>query len=165
LVESVAELAVPRSVGGLEMSASVHRQRPMQRLQVELPNNVDAPRLARHQLLEFARNAELDDDELDLVRLLVSELVTNAVRHAEAGASDPIRLRVSATAQRIRIAVSDCGTGFLTPAAVPDPSRAGGYGLFLVTEVATRWGVDSGATATVWCELGRRGRGAGRFRR
>ena len=87
--------------------------------------------------------------------LLVSELVTNSVRHARLRPHDPIRLQVRVSDRLLRVEVSDPGEGF--GANVPEPVAArgpGGWGLFLTERLADRWGVDreSGWT-TVWLEV------------
>jgi DNA-binding HxlR family transcriptional regulator len=81
--------------------------------------------------------------------LLVTELATNAVRHA----SSPFRASVSRTGAAVRIAVEDLGTGEprLRPA---DPERLGGRGVALVDAMSVTWGVDPApAGKVVWCEL------------
>ena len=90
---------------------------------------------------------------LDLC-LLVSELVTNSVRHARLRPPDTIRLRVEVSDRLLRVGVTDPGEGFgadIPELAVRGP---GGWGLFLTERLADRWGVDreSGWT-TVWLEL------------
>jgi anti-sigma regulatory factor (Ser/Thr protein kinase) len=87
------------------------------------------------------------------VRLLVSELVTNAVRHGELAPGDVIRLVVDADADVLRVEVHDPGGGFVPVEPAPDPTRPSGWGLFLVAELADRWGVECDGTTRVWFEL------------
>ena len=90
------------------------------------------------------------------VVLLISELVTNSVRHAGLDASQPLQLSVVVEGEKVRIAVRDPGPGFRPPKAPDDPAHVGGWGLVLVDELSERWGVDRQDAATVvWCELGR----------
>jgi anti-sigma regulatory factor (Ser/Thr protein kinase) len=87
--------------------------------------------------------------------LLVSELVTNAVRHASVAADGSIRLRIAVRSGRARIEVRDGGAGFdAALSGSPDPLRVGGQGLVIVAALSDSWGVtrDSGGS-TVWCEL------------
>ncbi|ANJ10901.1 ATP-binding protein [Streptomyces parvulus] len=77
------------------------------------------------------------DTFLDTARLVASELVTNALRHAPG----PCRLALTLVGDRVEIAVSDTGDGF--PTFLPrDPVRVGRHGLEIVTrlcgEVITR---------------------------
>jgi len=121
------------------------------RLERRLPVTPGAASEARHALDEVA--ADLSAGQLRDVRLLVSELVTNAVRHAELAAGDAIRLVVDAADHTLRVEVHDPGTGFVPSEPEPDPARASGWGLYLVAELADRWGVDSGEHTRVWFEL------------
>ena len=91
------------------------------------------------------------------VVLLISELVTNSVRHAGLDASPPLQLSVQTDGETVRIAVRDPGPGFSPPRAPSDPAHVGGWGLVLVDQLAERWGVDhDGEANVVWCELKRR---------
>jgi signal transduction histidine kinase len=83
------------------------------------------------------------------VLLLVSELVTNSVRHS---ASQDIDLKVNADDGRIRVEVSDDGPGF-----TEESSRGDGLGLTIVEKISDRWGLTSGERFTVWAELSRSG--------
>jgi anti-sigma regulatory factor (Ser/Thr protein kinase) len=92
---------------------------------------------------------------LDDVNLLVSELVTNGVRHGGAGEDDLLDLAVLRHGNRLRVVVTDWGPGFDgRPRPRNRADQTGGWGLYLVERLAERWGVqrDAGAT-TVWFEL------------
>jgi anti-sigma regulatory factor (Ser/Thr protein kinase) len=91
------------------------------------------------------------------VVLVISELVTNSVRHAGLDASEPVQLSVRVEGEKVRVAVRDPGPGFTPPPAPSDPAHIGGWGLVLVEQLAERWGVDhDGQANVVWCELRRR---------
>jgi anti-sigma regulatory factor (Ser/Thr protein kinase) len=91
------------------------------------------------------------------VVLVISELVTNSVRHAGLDASEPVHLSVRVEGEKVRVAVRDPGPGFKPPPAPSDPAHIGGWGLVLVEQLAERWGVDhDGQANVVWCELRRR---------
>jgi signal transduction histidine kinase len=83
-------------------------------------------------------------------RLLLSEVVTNAVRH---GDGDAVRVLLDAApGEALRCEVVDGGRGFV-PKARDKPALAeGGWGLHLVATLARRWGVGEG-NAHVWFEL------------
>jgi anti-sigma regulatory factor (Ser/Thr protein kinase) len=89
------------------------------------------------------------------VRLLVSELVTNSVRHSQTGASDPIELRLAVFADRLRVEVSDHGSGFQRRVRTPERGSGSGWGLYLVDQLADRWGVSRDETTHVWFEIDR----------
>jgi anti-sigma regulatory factor (Ser/Thr protein kinase) len=90
----------------------------------------------------------------DDVWLLVTELVTNGTRHGGAAPDRPLRLAFQRLADRVRVEVVDPGTDFESP---PEPSpgdASGGWGLFLVDQIAARWGVSRAPTGTcVWFEM------------
>jgi two-component sensor histidine kinase len=83
----------------------------------------------------------------DDVLLLVSELVSNSVRHTD---SEGIDLKVLADDGHIRVEVSDDGPGFEI-----DSPRGDGLGLEIVEKLADRWGLAPGDRFTVWAELNR----------
>jgi anti-sigma regulatory factor (Ser/Thr protein kinase) len=124
------------------------------RVERRLPVAPEAAAEARHALDPLARH--LPDGRMRDVRLLVSELVTNAVRHADLAAGDVIALVVDLADHTLRVEVHDPGGGFVPSTPSPDPARPSGWGLYLVAELADRWGVDSDETTLVWFELDRR---------
>ena len=77
-------------------------------------------------------------------QVMVSELVSNAVMHAELGAGDPIRLRARVEPDRIRVSVWDNGRGFEPedPPRRPEADVVGGLGLWLVDTLADRLTFD-----------------------
>jgi len=106
-----------------------------------------------------ARNAlmPLDDrlqaDLLNDIRLLVSELVTNSVRHADGDGADSVGLAVKLRTDRVRVEVTDAGAGFEPKPREPGQSQASGWGLYLVDRLADRWGVRRGDRTNVWFEM------------
>jgi anti-sigma regulatory factor (Ser/Thr protein kinase) len=112
----------------------------------------DAPALARGVATLWARRAGLEGELVFDLRLLVSELVSNAVRHA----AEPIELALEASADRVRAEVRDGGEGFEEFLPVPSGDDAVGRGLYVVHRLASRWGIDRGPPFCVWFELERR---------
>jgi anti-sigma regulatory factor (Ser/Thr protein kinase) len=97
----------------------------------------------------------LEADLLDRATLLVSELVTNSVRHGGLRPDQEIEVTVEASPQRLRVEVAEPGEGFEV-APGPRPRRegpAGGWGLFLVDRLSSAWGVESNGVTKVWFEL------------
>jgi serine/threonine-protein kinase RsbW len=123
------------------------------RVERHLPVTPEAAAAARHALDGLSDDSP--DGRMRDVRLLVSELVTNAVRHANLASGDVIELVIEIADQTLRVEVHDPGGGFVPSAPSPDPTRPSGWGLYLVAELADRWGVDSDDTTLVWFELDR----------
>jgi serine/threonine-protein kinase RsbW len=125
-------------------------------LRLQLERNVRAPAIARSAVGEQLLAMGIDGSFAQTVVLLVSEVVSNAVRHSGGPADATITLEASITEDTVRIAVTDAGEGF-TPRP-RDPDRLGeGYGLYLVEKAARNWGVEHDGGTTVWFELAREG--------
>lgn len=91
---------------------------------------------ARAHAVDALRQWQIDDDIVEALRLIVSELVTNAVVHT---ASRTIEITVSVTATEAIVTVTDQGL-FGTPVArEARPEEEHGRGLALVEALATRW--------------------------
>ena len=117
---------------------------------LSLRRTVRAPREARERVLEFADR--LGPERVEDALLLVSELVTNAVKYGPEHGE--IQLIVGADGERMRFTVHDTGAGPLPAMRPMDrlPHEGGGHGLRLVDRVSDRWGVERGSTR-VWFEL------------
>ncbi|MCW2995964.1 MAG: serine/threonine protein phosphatase [Conexibacter sp.] len=85
--------------------------------------------------------------------LLVSELMTNAVRHAPHGAGATVTLRLGRTGHCVRGEMSDDGPGFDVALERPRSTDSGGRGLLLVDALASRWGASMASGHCVWFEL------------
>ncbi len=114
-----------------------------------IPATTMAPSQARAALGELAD--DLSDEILEPARLLVSELVSNSVRHGATGPDSRVRVRAEIVPRGLRIEVSDWGVGF-SP-AVGRLRDDGGFGLLLVARLATRWGIDCQGITRVWFEI------------
>jgi serine/threonine-protein kinase RsbW len=114
-------------------------------------SGMETPTLARRQLDRWLP-ASVREDERGALRLLVSELVTNCVRYGAPADDASVELAVRVAGRMIRVEVHDGGAGFVPDHARPRGAE-GGYGLFLVERMASRWGVDTDRGTRVWFEL------------
>jgi anti-sigma regulatory factor (Ser/Thr protein kinase) len=99
---------------------------------------------AAASLLATARRADLE--------LVISEVVTNAIRHGLPGGA--ILLAVTPKPEFLCVQVTDEGAGLVpTPGAMASGPH-GGYGLFIVERLCRRWGITREASRTrVWFEF------------
>jgi anti-sigma regulatory factor (Ser/Thr protein kinase) len=97
--------------------------------------------------------ADLDPPLMETLRLLVTELVTNSVRHT---AADSMTLRIAVGRAAVLTEVADTGPGFDPECVEHAGDDNTGWGLFLVERLASRWGVkQDGPSKRVWFELRR----------
>jgi len=95
--------------------------------------------------------AEVDDETMASLRLLVSEMVTNSVEHV--GCAEPIVVTVSLRDGTVRVEVRDCGSGFRYRPREPGDPLGSGWGLHFVERLSERWGSDAGDGPCVWFEM------------
>jgi anti-sigma regulatory factor (Ser/Thr protein kinase) len=119
----------------------------------ELGGGIEAAGRARRAL--DALSGELDTEVQEDLRLLITELVTNSVRHAGIDSGDTLTLAVSVSASTVRAEVHDGGDTFDPVAVVPGEASGQGWGLVLVDRIANRWGVEGEPRKYVWFELDR----------
>ena len=123
-----------------------------------------APRAAR-RLVESCLDGP--EEVVAVAELLVTELVTNSIRHGGGSADHDVEVRIDLDDRRLRIEVCDAGDGvgpLEPPTRAPpgprdqrsrEPAREqGGFGLLFVDSLADRWGSSRAADGTtVWFEL------------
>ena len=129
-------------------------RRPRPVLRMPLGSDCQAPSAARDAL--GGLRSDIGEERYPICELLVSELVTNVVRHSggphSLAAAD---MRVRMYGDRVRVEVRDDGPGFSPWPHAPTPKAESGWGLQLVDELADAWGVERGVQNCVWFELGR----------
>jgi anti-sigma regulatory factor (Ser/Thr protein kinase) len=131
----------------------VGRSNGMAPIEVSLPLDVRAPGAARI-VVERCLGGRVEPAALESAKLLVSELVTNSVRHSGGSAADSVTVRVRLTPSRLGLEVEDHGSGLISPKA-PDPETGAGLGLNLVRTLSERWGVERVADGRtrVWAQI------------
>jgi len=133
-----------------------------------LPHSSTSVRQARSQLAAALYERDVLGSLVDDAVLILSEFVTNSLRHARALDSGMIRIAWALTGEGLlRIEVTD-GGGTTRPSTKPysmSVSAHAGRGLEIVDRLADRWGSqreEGGDEYTVWAELAVRARHAGR---
>ena len=134
-VERVCAMGMPRTI-----------QQEGEHESVELRVSQHAPGQARRWVSE--QGNDLPRGTLDLLLLLVSELVTNSVRHSGAVQGERLQIALERGEGTIRVDVQDTGPGFDRRNLAPGP-----HGLQVVESGADRWGIDRSGPTTVWFEL------------
>ena len=96
--------------------------------------------------------ALLDSEQAASLRLIVSELVTNALRHGSDG--ERIDLAVTPKPEFLCVQVTDDGPGLAPRPRALETEDVGGFGLYFVEQLTRRWGVTRENRRTrVWFEL------------
>ena len=124
------------------------------RKEVVLPADAHAARIARSTLSTSIPSPTFQA-RVDEVCLAVSEIVSNAVRHAGLDRSrDSIRLVIEADEERVRVEVEQptpAEVRIVEPEPASDPPR--GFGLRILEETADEWGYEPGPPGRVWFEF------------
>lgn len=126
---------------------------------VAVPHERTGVRMARHAFAEELTAAGVPEDTRDDAMLVLSELVSNAVRHAAPLPSGEIRVKWEVRDDALHIEITDGGAGTRPHASVAALSALGGRGLDIVRTVSSQWGVTEGEdSVTVWAEVPRNGK-------
>lgn len=111
------------------------------------PESVPAARGSLDALQNRVPHSALED-----ARLMVSELVTNSLRHG--GVSNrSIEVLADIEGRTLMVQVRDQGKGFRPHPRASDAPADSGWGLYLVEQLADRWGATSDGATCVWFEL------------
>jgi anti-sigma regulatory factor (Ser/Thr protein kinase) len=114
-----------------------------------LPKATGSAAEARRALDRLA--GTLDEETLANARLLVSELVSNAIEHVRE--EGEIELRVVVSEEALRVEVLDPGPGFAPAPRRADDPKDSGWGLHFLAQLADRWAVEIEDRTRVWFEL------------
>ncbi|MFF2611472.1 ATP-binding protein [Kitasatospora sp. NPDC058046] len=120
-----------------------------------LDSQIESTPLARYLLQAYLAGLPSGDRYRDTAELLLGELFANAVQHSDGPDDCHIEIRFALTGSRLRLEVHDAGSG--RPSLhTPTPSDEHGRGLFLINELAERWGYSSrpgGIGKYVWAHI------------
>jgi DNA-binding NarL/FixJ family response regulator len=115
--------------------------------EITLGTEADSVARARSFVEEQLRGL-ISPNAVGNAKIVVSELITNALRHGEGRP----RLRISRASGRLRLEVIDDGTGQAPEIREEGGRASGGFGLRVVEQLSVRWGAFEGTTH-VWAEL------------
>lgn len=126
---------------------------PTQTISFGVPGGVQAPRRARSVMSAHLRG--IDPAVAPDAELIISELVTNSIRHAGVGSDQLVAVDLMVLDERLRITVTDPGCDLEPRLITEDPDGLGGHGLRLVEQLSVSWGVgrDAVGATQVWCDL------------
>ena len=124
-------------------------------LEIEVIAGAEAAAFARAAVAQLGGVSELEE-RLDAVRLSISEVVTNAVRHGGLRPEiDAVRITVGTGPDKVRITVEQPTAADVRVGQPRLGGEPGGFGLQLVDRVADGWGHDPGPPGRVWIEFGK----------
>ena len=105
----------------------------------------------RHRVLEVGE-AFVDEGRLADLGLVISEVLSNAVRHSDAAGA--ILLAVTPKDDYLCVQVTDPGAGLAPRPRATAPDEEGGWGFFLIEHMTRRWGLTRENSHTrVWFEF------------
>ena len=108
--------------------------------QLRLPSHPISVSVARH--LVRSLRPYLPEERSDRLELILSEVVTNAVRHGSTGPDDVVEVELSASSDALAGSVRDQGPPFTPPGPPTDIEQIGGFGLHIVAQLAESWAVE-----------------------
>jgi len=115
---------------------------------LDLPFSAESARVARQHLLEWMQGLRAREERREDARLVISELVGNAVRHARPLADGTMHVAWNHTGDLLDIAVTDGGARTTPERVDAGVSDLAGRGLSIVETLASRWWVESTRSRT-----------------
>lgn len=117
---------------------------------VSLPSDGRAAGAARRSMR--ALEDYVSDETMEDINLLVTELVSNSVKHASLAEGDEIHVDAEPCDDVIHVEVTNPGAAELINTLAPREDESG-WGLFIVTQVASRWGMSVAGSTSIWFEI------------
>jgi anti-sigma regulatory factor (Ser/Thr protein kinase) len=126
------------------------------RARVSVPHERSSVRVVRHAFAEQMTAAGVPAEDREDAMLVLSELVSNAVKHASPLPDGHISVAWHVDDDSLGLEITDGGAGTRPNASVAVLSAMGGRGLDIVRTVSRHWGVtEADGTVTVWAEVPR----------
>jgi anti-sigma regulatory factor (Ser/Thr protein kinase) len=123
---------------------------------VTVPHEGQGVSLARHAFARELTSVGVSDDVRQDTMLVISELVSNAVKHAAPLPGGEVRVRCSISQDNVRLEITDGGAVTRPSASVATVLAMGGRGLDIVRTISRQWGVSKdGDSVTVWADVPR----------
>lgn len=110
---------------------------------LELPFSPESASVARQHLVRWMQQLHTHPDDRDDARLVMSELVGNAVRHARPLANDTLQISWATNPSGLNIAVTDGGARTAPEKVSAGVTDLDGRGLAIVEALAECWWVES----------------------
>jgi anti-sigma regulatory factor (Ser/Thr protein kinase) len=121
---------------------------------VELPYTASSVGVARRRLIGDLSRAGVEEAPVGDAGLVLSELVSNALRHATPLPGGTVKISWDLGIESVLIAVGDGGSETVPKVREAPRSALGGRGLSIVARLSLRWGVlQDDSETTVWAEL------------
>jgi anti-sigma regulatory factor (Ser/Thr protein kinase) len=123
-------------------------------VEAQVPLDVRAPGAARIVVAQVLAE-RVAASALERAKLVISELVSNSVRHSGAPAAASVVVRVRVVDGGFWLEVEDPGRDGVVAQRAPDEANGGGFGLHLVQTLSEQWGIDRAAQGgtRVWAHL------------
>ncbi|MGH3326313.1 MAG: ATP-binding protein [Streptomycetales bacterium] len=119
-----------------------------------LPHSSTSVRSARRRLAGDLRAQAVEDGVVDDAVLVISELLSNALKHARPLESGKVRAAWNVRNGTLEVEVTDGGGPTYPRTPAPSVSGLGGRGLSIVASLSSDWGVREGeGEITVWAAL------------
>lgn len=130
---------------------------PLPSVSIQLPHAAASVRSARRRLSSDLRRRGLTEDAIADAVLVLSEMLSNALKHARPLATGQIRVGWDVSTTSVELQVSDGGGPTRPYLQAPSLTSVGGRGLAIVATLCTEWGVRQDADmTTVWAMLAAR---------
>ena len=113
-----------------------------------LPFAAESAHAARDGLASWLEGLEVDQENSEDARLVISELIGNAVRHARPLADGTVQVRWAADERQLAISVTDGGARTTPERIDAGVSDISGRGLSIVETLASRWWVETTRSRT-----------------
>jgi serine/threonine-protein kinase RsbW len=117
-----------------------------------LPFSTTASGEARRLSRQFLQS-RLDEDRAVEFLVMVSELVSNAVRHGEPEPDGGIGLRLEGETGVARAVITDAAPEFTFDRDTFERADRNHFGLLVIDKLADRWGLSLDGKKAVWFEV------------